>query len=77
MTSLAEQCQLLRANEQCATVLDRWTRIYCECGCGVWWYAQKGAGRKRKFANSHHKRMWHWKREKAEPLQARLFGEHP
>lgn len=57
MTDL-ERIQVQRAEEQTQRTSRR---VYCHCGCGVWWYQlrQRGPGRHRLFFDIHH-----WMREK-------------
>ncbi len=68
--SLAMQVVLASAQRQADESLV--TRGYCACGCGCWWYEHKGAGRKAKYVNAHHRRMHHWKLERARREQLAL-----
>lgn len=45
-------------------------RVYCHCGCGVWFYHPRQKGRTRLFLNATHWRREKWKREKAKTLTA-------
>ena len=54
-----EAIAVRRADEQLDSLYTPKTakRIYCRCGCGVWWYREKRtSGRYREFLNPQHQR---------------------
>lgn len=57
MTDL-ERIQVQRADDQMLMFTPPAKRVYCACGCGVFWYRVggqgTGAGRPRKYLNHDH-----------------------
>ena len=68
--TLAERCQLARADEQMQGALElddarvpRMRRIECQCGCGRWWHALRAAHRPRAYATDDCRRREHARRQ--------------
>jgi hypothetical protein len=51
-----EAIQVRRADEQMAMFGAVAKRVYCECGCGVWWYQEHTErGRPREYMHPLHR----------------------
>ena len=47
-----------RASQRLAQAVHRYAtglaRVYCGCGCGVWWHQARGVGHPREYLDSIH-----------------------